>query len=63
MLRVTTRQAKRKRAARGPTKYVGILSDAAALGVSREHLWQVLERKRESRSLVRRYQELKGSRS
>lgn len=43
----------------GRVKYTGIVADAAALGVHRIHLYLVLSGKRESRSLLRRYQALK----
>lgn len=55
MLRVTSRKTKRKNAR---VKYVGIVSDAATLGVTQQHLYLVLEGKRRSRSLLIRYQEL-----
>lgn len=40
-------------------KYKGISEDAAALGVTRVHLWKVLEGDRDSKPLMRRYRELK----
>lgn len=42
------------------TKYKDITRDAALLGVTREHLWRVLEGKRPGVSLTRRYHELKA---
>jgi hypothetical protein len=42
-------------------KYKGITRHARQLGVSRPHLWQVLEGYRESRSLMDRYRRLVGS--
>jgi hypothetical protein len=53
MLRVTRKKSEPKRR----TKYPGICRAAFTLGVSREHLWRVLEGDRESRSLMRRYRE------
>lgn len=47
--------AKRKRAKR----IAGITGDAAALGVTRQHLGLVLHGDRESKPLARRYRELK----
>ena len=37
----------------------GICADAAALGITRDHLRLVLQAKRPSRSLLRRYRQLK----
>lgn len=59
MLRATSRKIKGKR---GKNKYVGIVSDAATLGVDRTHLFRVLRGDRNSGSLLRRYQALKGNR-
>ena len=42
----------------GKSRYVGIKADARRLGVTRQHLYYVLEGKRPSRSLLRRYQAL-----
>ena len=56
MLRVITRETKPKPSR---VKYVGIVSDARALGVSYPHLWQVLTGRRKSKSLMRRYHALK----
>jgi hypothetical protein len=56
MLRVTARKTKPNS---GRVEYVGIVADAAKLGVSRPHLWQVLKGKRRSHSLLRRYHALK----
>lgn len=44
---------------RGATEFHGIGRDAAQLGVTRVHLWLVLKGKRESRPLIRRYQQLR----
>jgi molybdenum-dependent DNA-binding transcriptional regulator ModE len=41
------------------TRYKGIVADAKQLGVTYQHLWQVLEGRRESRSLLDRYRALK----
>lgn len=60
MLQATGRKIKGKR---GKNKYVGIVSDAAALGVERTHLFRVLNGERNSRSLMRRYRALKGGRA
>ena len=49
-----------KRPARRGTKYPDIVRDAKALGVSRTHLYRVLEGKRESVALLIRYQAMKG---
>lgn len=43
------------------TKYTDITRDAKALGVTREHLWRVLEGKRPGIALTRRYRELKAT--
>ena len=40
--------------------FTGIVADAKLLGVSREHLFRVLIGQRISRSLLKRYRELKG---
>ena len=56
MLRKQRRKGKPKR---GPTKYPGIVRDATGLGVTRVHLWLVLEGQRESLLLKRRYAALK----
>ena len=40
-------------------KYSNISAEAAQLGVHRIHLWQVLEGRRHSRSLIHRYRALK----
>jgi hypothetical protein len=55
MLRVTKGKSETKRRSR----FTGICADAEALGVSREHLFRVLTGERQSRSLMRRYLELK----
>ena len=56
MLQVTQTKGNAKA---GRVKYVGIVADAKTLGVRREHLWQVLEGRRVSRVLSRRYSALK----
>ncbi len=43
-------------------KYPGITTDATTLGVHRIHLYLVLDGRRESRSLMARYQALKAGR-
>jgi hypothetical protein len=55
MLRVTKGKSETKKRSR----FTGICADAQALGVSREHLFRVLTGERQSRSLMRRYLELK----
>lgn len=40
-------------------KYPNIGAEAAALGVTRQHLWEVLENNRPSKSLLKRYKALK----
>jgi 16S rRNA U1498 N3-methylase RsmE len=57
MLRQRSKNTKPKR---GPTKYKGIIRDATELGVTRVHLWRVLEGERESDPLMRRYADLKS---
>ena len=54
-MRVTMDKSERKTRLR----FAGICADAEALGVTREHLFRVLVGERQSRSLLRRYQELK----
>ena len=44
-----------------PIKYLGLSADAFALGVSRQHLWLVLEGKRTGKRLTARYRALKGT--
>jgi hypothetical protein len=56
MLRTTGRKTKQKQ---GRVKYVGIVADAKKLGVNRVTLWRVLAGEWQSRSLTKRYQELK----
>jgi len=56
MLRQRSTKTKTKR---GPTKYPGIVRDATELGVTRVHLWRVLEGQRESDPLLARYAALK----
>jgi hypothetical protein len=41
------------------TKFEGITEDAARLNVCRTHLYRVLTGKRESKSLLKRYENLK----
>jgi hypothetical protein len=41
-------------------KYDGITEDAKNLAVNRTHLWLVLEGRRVSASLMKRYNKLKG---
>ena len=41
-------------------QFVGICADATKLGVCREHLYRVLTGERTSKSLLKRYQELKA---
>jgi len=48
-------QAKTKN---GRVKYPGISEHARRLGVSRLHLWMVLQGRRESRRLMERYRRL-----
>lgn len=45
-----------------PPRLRGIVADAAALGISRYHLWCVLKGKRRSASLLKRYRDLLKSR-
>ena len=52
-----TKPAKQAKPSR--VKYAGIMADAASLGVHRIHLYLVLSGRRESRSLLRRYRQLK----
>lgn len=40
-------------------RFRGISADAERLDVCRQHLWQVLTGRRQSRSLLSRYQQLK----
>lgn len=53
MVRASQQKGKRKRAVR----FRGITRAAADLGVERSHLYRVLSGQRESRSLMRRFQE------
>lgn len=41
-------------------RYPDIVADARRLGVTREHLWRVLEGQRESPVLLERYQRLQA---
>jgi hypothetical protein len=43
------------------TWHHGIGADAAALGVCRQYLWYILTGRKQSRSLTRRYADLKAS--
>jgi hypothetical protein len=52
-------QAGKKEARRRRAPIAGICADAQRLGVRREHLWMVLRGRRESASLLRRYEDLK----
>ena len=52
-------EERKSKAVRGPTKFPGIVSDARALGVTRQHLFEVLVGHRRS-PLLQRYQELKS---
>jgi hypothetical protein len=60
MLRATSGKIKGKR---GRAKYLGIITDAATLGVERTHLWRVLSGQRQSKSLLARYRKLKAQQS
>ena len=53
MLRAPKVTVKRRR-----VRFPGICTHADLLGVTREHLWQVLSGRRESRRLMKRYLEL-----
>ena len=52
-------QRRKHKPKRGPTKYPGIVRDATELGVTRVHLWRVLEGERDSDPLMARYSALK----
>ena len=56
MLRATAKNIKREI---GRVKYVNIVRDATELGVDRTHLYRVLAGKRTSKTLLRRYRQLK----
>jgi hypothetical protein len=56
MLLLREEKSERKRRVRFP----GICEDAFRLGVTREHLYRVLIGERQSKSLLKRYRELKG---
>jgi hypothetical protein len=56
MLPVPSKKSESKR----QVQFVGICADAVRLGVSREHLYRVLIGERTSKSLLKRYQELKA---
>lgn len=47
---------------RTKTEITGIVADARALGVSRMHLWAVLNGRRESEPLLARYASLRRGR-
>jgi hypothetical protein len=58
--------SKSKRNPKSPTtavRFPGITEDAKNLGVTRPHLWMCLVGQRKSKSLVARYQKLKGGRA
>jgi hypothetical protein len=57
MLPVSPNKSESKRRV---VQFVGIVADATRLGVSREHLYRVLTGQRISKSLLKRYQELKS---
>jgi hypothetical protein len=57
MLRVPSNKSESKRR----VQFIGICADAVKLGVSREHLYRVLTGQRMSKSLLKRYQELKNN--
>lgn len=59
MLRDTSPKSKEKWGVSRGVKYVGIVADARELGVSRAHLWKVLEGKRKSDALLKRYRAMK----
>jgi hypothetical protein len=48
-----------KKQTKRQTRFRGIGRHAEELGVRREHLWQVLTGRRQSRSLMDRYAEIK----
>lgn len=54
--------AKKARLEFGVTRVIipGITQDARTLGVNRTHLFRVLKGERKSKSLLRRYRQLKG---
>jgi hypothetical protein len=58
MSRVTSTTKPRKT---DRVKYPGIVADAAALGTTRQHLWEVLQGNRVSKRLLDRYTALKGT--
>ena len=53
----TSLMVQAKKSPRGSSKYPGICKAALDLGVSRVHLWKVLTGRRESASLMRRWEE------
>jgi hypothetical protein len=55
MLRATSQESKKR-----TVRFPGIVADAKALGVTRQTLWRVLTGEWQSRSLLRRYEALKG---
>ena len=61
MPKVTKNRIPQKPARRGPVKFKGITKDAARLGVSRQHLWEVLLGRRKSDGLLARYRELQAA--
>lgn len=58
MLPAQTEAGEKKRG-RGPTKHPRICAHAEILGVTRTHLWQVLESRRQSPPLIRRFNALR----
>lgn len=54
------RRGFRKIPSRGETRFPGIVEDAKTLGISRTHLFLVLNGERTSARLLARYQHLKG---
>jgi len=61
MLPATSPKRKPKGGKPSRVNYVGIVADAKTLGVSRSHLYRVLEGKRRSDSLLSRYHALKAN--
>jgi hypothetical protein len=57
MLPVPLTEGEPKR--RGRVRFPGICEDATRLGITREHLYRVLTGKRKSKSLLKRYTQLK----
>ncbi|MGI5868660.1 MAG: hypothetical protein ACOX9C_04340 [Kiritimatiellia bacterium] len=59
---MNAKKKKVKPARRRVVNFPGIGKHAEQLGVSRPHLWMVLTGRRESRSLMERYEQLTGGR-